>query len=197
MHFNNTSNSRCEGGHHDLKDQLGSSTNDVRMMIKKSDTLCDTQRANYRVLLGEAKQRLSSELKKPLYRDLGAYVTPFALREIEKHYKRLLDAQNNNRSLPACTKSFNNTMSLPCAHIIEQRLADAAGGGVLKLSDVHPHWRFKKPIRHYREPDDFVDVDEVVDDETPDRDPLLQIQNPRMARTKERPQGSGNRSRDP
>ena len=184
MHFNNISNSRCEEAHHDLKFQLESFIDNVCMMIQKSDSLCDTQRINYRILFDEIKQRLSSEFKKSLYRDLRTYVTSFVLREIDKHYKKLLDAQNNNRSLSACTKSFNNTMSLFCAHIIEKRLADAISEEVLKLSDVHSHWRFKKSIRHYREFDEFLDVDEIIDEKTSDSNSLLQIQNFRMMRAK-------------
>ena len=139
MHFNNISNSKCEKAHHDLKSQLKSFIDDVRMMIQKSNSLCDTQRVNYRIFFDEIKQRLSSELKKSLYRDLKTYVISFALKEIDKHYKKLLNAQNNNRSLSVCTKSFNNTMSLFCAHIIEKRFADAISEKILKLSDVHSH----------------------------------------------------------
>ena len=195
MHFDNTATSRSEGQNHGLKDQLGSSTGDLRKIVQNSDELCDRQRGNYQILIGEAKQRTPHNFRKSLYRDLTAFVTPFALREIDDHYKRLLDAQDKNTTLPPCTGVFKRTMGLPCAHVIEERLADATNGGVLKLTDVHPHWRFKKPARHYQEPDEYVNVDENEEDETPTQDPLLLIQNPRVAKSKGRPRGALNRQK--
>ena len=38
-------------------------------------------------------------------------------------------------------------MGLPCAHEIQARWYDNAGGNVLKLEDIHPHWLFDKPPR--------------------------------------------------
>lgn len=195
MHFNNFSNSKCEKKHHNFKNELKSFTNDVRMMIKISNILYDFQRINYRVFLDVVKQRLFNELKKFLYRNFKTYVIFFALKKIDKHYKKLLNAQNNNRKLFVCTKSFNNTISLSCVHIIKKRFANAISEKILKISNVHFHWRFKIFIRYYREFDEFVNVDDIVDNETFDRNFLFQIQNFRITRTKNRFQDSRNRSR--
>ncbi|KAL8814797.1 MAG: hypothetical protein Q9191_008517, partial [Dirinaria sp. TL-2023a] len=48
-------------------------------------------------------------------------------------------------AVPACTGIFNETMRLPCAHKIQERWYDRASGGVLKLENFHPHWRYTKP----------------------------------------------------
>ena len=196
MHFNNISNSKCEKTHHDFKFELESFIDDVRMIIQKLNFLCDIQRVNYRIFFDEIKQRLFNELKKSLYRNLKTYIISFILKKIDKHYKKLLNAQNNNRNLFVCTKSFNNTMNLFCVYIIEKRFANAINEKILKLFDVHFHWRFKKFIRHYRELDEFLNIDEIIDEKTFDSNSLFQIQNSRMMKTKKRFQNLKNRSRD-
>ena len=99
-----------------------------------------------------------------------AYVIPFALRPNGDHYTRLPEAQEARVDLLACTGVFRRTMGLPCAHEIENHLADAAGGGVLELVDVHPHWRYRKPERHFTEP--AVAFLEVSGEDAPPPDPL-------------------------
>ena len=174
MHFDNTTTSRDEGSNANLKKELSNSKEDLKTVVDTSAVLCDRQRGNYRLNLDKAKQRLDHRLRAAIYRDLQAYVTLYALREIDKHYKRLTDTEKKNAQLPACTEVFKRTMDLPCAHVIEKRRADAAGGKVLKLTDVHPHWRFKKPPRHYTESAEFANIDEVdMTEETPVQDPLL------------------------
>ena len=195
MHFGQSTTSTGESSNALLKKELTNSQGDLKTAVDASNITCDRQRNNYIQALGNAKQRLDHKLRAAIYRDLGAYVTPFALREVQEQYKRLLTAEEKNVSLPACTETFKRVMGLPSAHVIEERRADSEGGGVLKLADVHPHWRFKKPNRHYREPEEFVNVDEEEEDDTPAQDPLLQIQNPKTVPTKGRPRGSQNRNK--
>ena len=66
---------------------------------------------------------------------------------------------------------------------------------MLKLSDVHPHWRYKKPRRRYVEPGEFVDNDELLDDDTSAQNPLLQIQNPKKIKPKGRSRGASNKKK--
>ena len=194
LHFNNHTTSLGEGGHAHLKADLKKSTGDLDDVVEVADQYCDHIRTQYINKLDEAKQRLDRTLGgKPLYRDLIAFITPHALREIDTQYKRLLEARAKGVNLPACTGVFRRTMGLPCAHDIETRLADASGGGVLKLQDVHPHWRFVKPKRHYVPPGEVV---ELSDDEAPPMDPLLRIQNPRKVKAKGRPAGAPNKPKE-
>ena len=139
MHFDNTIISRFEEQNHDFKDQLESSTDDLRKIVQNFDELCDRQRDNYQILIDEIKQRTSHNFKKSLYRDLIVFVTSFVLKKIDDHYKRLLNAQNKNITLFSCTNVFKRTMKLLCAHVIEERLIDATNDEVLKLIDVHSH----------------------------------------------------------
>lgn len=67
-----------------------------------------------------AKQRLDYTHRQAIFSNLIAYVTPFALREINKHYVRVKEAQEKKTRLSACTGVFKWTMGLPCSHVIEE-----------------------------------------------------------------------------
>ena len=54
-------------------------------------------------------------------------------------------------------------------------------GGILRLDDVHPHWRFTKPASS-------MTRQHVIDDE-PNIVLLLLVQDPAIARPKGRPRG--------
>ncbi|KAL8793354.1 MAG: hypothetical protein Q9195_004032 [Heterodermia aff. obscurata] len=71
-------------------------------------------------------------------------------------------------------------------------MSDATGGGASKLADVHPHWRFEKPIRHFVEPASFVDIEASVEEEKSTQNPLLGVQNPQKVRSKKRPKHAPN-----
>ena len=139
MHFNNIAIFKFERANHNLKNQLDNFIDDVRSIIKNFDVLCDRQRDDYQRVIDKAKQRLSHNFKKFLYRDFQTFVTSFVLKIIDEHYKRLLNAQKNNINLSHCTSAFKRIMKLFCVHIIEQRLIDSTSDEILKLRDVHFH----------------------------------------------------------
>lgn len=196
MHFGNHASSRGEGQHAVLKASLGSSVGDLDTIVSNASTVSDRQRSEYIKTLGEAKQRLPRRLKKDILQDLITYVTPHALELILPQYQMLLNAQKTGRPRSTCTEQFRSTLGLPCSHVIERRLADTANGGRLKLEDVHYHWHFKKPERHYKEPsaEEFIDVDDEYDEQPePVREPLLDIVNPAVVKSKGRPRGALNK----
>ena len=86
-------------------------------------------------------------------------------------------------------------MKLFCVHIIEQRLIDSTSDEILKLKNVHFHWRFNKFQRHYHELENFVNIDETKNDETFTQDFLLLIQNSRQTKVKNCFKNVNNRSR--
>lgn len=69
----------------------------------------------------------------------------------------------------------------------------------MKLLDVHYHWHFQKPDRHYKEPAaeaDFIDVDDITEAQPePIREPLFDITNPAIVKPKGRPRGAPNKSK--
>lgn len=145
------------------------------------------------------------------FRDIIGFITPYALRQILPHLKRVTGEDTCH---PACTKTFTRTMGLPCAHRIQERLYDQDGGGILKLEDIHPHWRYEKPSPPILQEEDIIQEDAaeemvvevagtppptspppppatwpVPDDTTSD---ILHVRQPAAVKAKGRPRGSQN-----
>lgn len=170
------------------------------------DLLLLDQRHNYVQKLEEAKTRLPFELRLPIFRDLTAFVTPYALRQVYQQYKRLTAEPT---VIVACTGTFTRTTGLICAHGIQNRMYDRASGGTLKLEDIHPHWRYVKPLRATQEEEDHImEEEEVIDipvtpspvvvtasTATAASEDILRVQEPAIVRAKGRPRGSSNRVR--
>ncbi len=118
------------------------------IIIDKLNLLLLDQRHNYVQKLEEAKTRLSFELRLSIFRDLTAFVTSHALRQVYQQYKRLTVEPT---MIVTCTSTFTRTTRLICAHGIQNRMYDRASDGTLKLKDIHPHWRYVKPLRATQE----------------------------------------------
>ena len=191
LHFRNNATSRSEGGHRTLKRNLKFSTGDLKTVVDAIELLLINQRHDYLNAFEIAKTRLSLKLRVPILRELTSHVTSFALRLILKQYKKIVSLQG---CLTACINVFTTTTDLPCSHKIQNRMYDGAEGGVLKLEDIHPHWRFVKPtasvsVVQVKGTSPSVDSD----DQSFAVDPLLRVQAPTVIRSKGRPPGSQNR----
>lgn len=177
----------------------------------KLDKFLVGQYHNYEQKFEEAKARLPMELRGvSIFRDLTAWVTPFALKAVNAQFKRL---KCEPIVIVPCTGTFTKTMGLPCAHKIQERWYDRAGGNVLKLEDIHPHWRFTKPPQTRQATagqedntagDNNDEVTEVrgTPPETPSPSPedrqlpddILRVQEPAIVKSKGRPRGSLNKA---
>lgn len=116
-----------------------------------------------------------------------------------------LRVAGQSTAIVACTNTFIATMGLSCAHRIQDCLYDQAGGRVLKLEDIHPHWRFVKPPRQAigqpeKQEEDHTnggDDNEAMDVErTPSPSSnvdILRVQEPAVVKAKGRPPGALNR----
>ncbi len=94
------------------------------------------QRHDYIAIIQMTKIRLSFRLRASILRDLVAHVTPFALHKVIEQYNLITITEE---SLSPCINVFTRTLSLPCAHRIQRRMNDTAGGEVLKIEDIHSH----------------------------------------------------------
>ena len=133
LHFNTTTTSRGEGGHAILKKQLGSSTENIKTMIDNIDLLLINESHNYYLNLDIAKNRYPFDLNQPIFRQIRAYVTPYAIKKIFAQYNLLIEQPT---TLPACTETFTTSTDLFCSHKIQKRLYER---GCLLLKDIHPH----------------------------------------------------------
>jgi len=177
----------------------------------KLDKFLLGQYHNYEQKFEEAKARLPLELRGvSIFRDLIARVTPFALKAINAQFKRL---KCEPTVIVPCIGTFTKTMGLSCAHKIQERWYDRAGGNVLKLEDIHPHWRFTKPPQTRQATmgqedntaDDNNDKITKVRGTSPDTsssppadtqlpDDILRVQEPAIVKSKGRPRGSLNKA---
>ncbi len=143
-----------------------------------------------------------------IYRDLTAWVTPFALKAVNEQFRRL---KSEPTAIVPCTGTFTTTIGLPCAHKIQERWYDRTGGNVLKLKDIHPHWRFTKPPRARQATEEQEEEDHTMGGneevtEVPGTPPgtapppeepelpadVLRVQEPAVVKAKGRPRGSMN-----
>ena len=90
MHFNNHAFFKNEKNHVKLKTKFHNFIDNFKIVVINVDRACDRQREKYCSDLNYAKQRLNHNFRKSSYRDFIVYITFFALKEINKHYKRLL-----------------------------------------------------------------------------------------------------------
>ena len=115
---------------------------DLKSVVDKINGLLSTKYQDYLIDVGDNKMRLPRYLKRPIVRDLFTKVSIHALKLMEPQWLLLLH-RDTNGPLSPCTRTFSSTLGLPCAHIMEQRLAH--NGGVLKLEDIHSHWYLENP----------------------------------------------------
>lgn len=135
LHFGNTVISRAKGGHAVLNKQLGNSTGDVKKVADEISLLLTNQIHNHSLAMASAQLRYPTELRLPIFQELAAHVTPYALRLIFPQYKLVTE---RSTALTSCTKVFSTTTGLPCSHQIQERLYRNEN---LMLEDVHIHWR--------------------------------------------------------
>lgn len=136
LHFDTTVTSRAEGGHAVLKRQLGSSNGDLKTVVDAISLLLYNQLHDHIIAVEEAKTRFPLRLRKPIFLQLAAYISHYALRKISEQYSLVVDSPT---ALTPCTHTFTTVMGLPCSHKIQSRMYETAG--CLLLEDVHPHWR--------------------------------------------------------
>ena len=85
-HFFFTTTSRSEDAHKILKQQLGFSTGDLKLVIDKIEILLMNQKKNYVIKLDVVKMRVFFDFQILLFRDLISKFFSHVLRLIYKQY---------------------------------------------------------------------------------------------------------------
>jgi hypothetical protein len=148
-HFGHTETSRVEGAHACLKTSIRVSTMDLYATYQRISAFWETQLELYDQAMEASKLRCPSRAQKPIFAQLLTRVYLWALNKIIQQYmlhrKYLLEPSPN----PTCSGRFTRAWGLPCWHKIREVEATS---GVLQLSEVHPHWLYKREntIREYR-----------------------------------------------
>ena len=131
LHFDNVTTFRAKEGHSAIKRQLRFSIDDLKTVIDNIDLLLKNQLQKYRIVMNEAKSRISHHIRISILRDLIIKMSSFALRQILKQYHRIAD----ENLLSRCINIFKNIMRLSCAYIMQQRLHESFNQ--LTLADIH------------------------------------------------------------
>jgi hypothetical protein len=135
LHFNQYVTSRCEGIHQLIKSYLKTSQLNLFDAWRHIKLVVTNQVAELES--NQARQQASFPLKLSgsLYGNIRGWISHEALRLVDDQRARLL------HQLPACTGTFNRTLGLPCAHLIEPLLYRSQP---LQMYHFHSHWRIQR-----------------------------------------------------
>lgn len=133
LHFETTTTSHEKNNHAMLKRQLRSFTGDLKTVINAIKLLLTNQTHEHTLIITTAKIRFSFDLRLPIFQQLAAYISVYALRKIVAEYKKVTEFTT---ALRACIGISTASTGLPCSHKIQSRMFD---GETLILEDVHLH----------------------------------------------------------
>ncbi len=136
-HFSNTSTSRLEGTHRDVKHYIGGSSNDFQVILERIKNYIikevhrfDADLANDRIRPPHAVVTPACPITTPI---LIEKVSNAALLLLAKQYKLAIGQHN-----PICTGNFTRLYGIPCCHLIKAIL-DYSQFKFIELKDIDPH----------------------------------------------------------
>ncbi len=138
LSFDNITTSRDEDDHFKLKRVLKSFVENLKKMITIIEMLLKNERSKYFFAHEEAKTRCSTSCSIYALKNLQIFINSHALKLIRKQFDKSLKTNNTEISLSSCTHTYQQSLRLSCAHVIEQK---AQKEEMLNLENVHSHWR--------------------------------------------------------
>ena len=145
VHFGNTSTSRVEAHHSQLKQQLCNNQGHIRTVYQRAKDLIDRQCSEFRMRIAQAKITEYPDLKISILDDVRQLITPKAQRLILEQYKSAAEYRKEHKNLPPCTFHFTRSMGLPCRHTINEMLARDQ---MVQLYHVNEFWWYNRRSRH-------------------------------------------------
>ena len=173
--FDNHAISCSEEDHSMLKWNLRFSTDDLKKIVDCIELMLLNQRNDYLIVFDEIKMRLIHDLWLSIFRDLHAQIILFALWKILSQWELLT---LTSTALSLCINSFTTSMKLSCAHRIQAQIYSETLY-ILKLKNVHSHWRFIKSARIVTANNESKIASKFIDS-------LLLMQNSSTARARDR-----------
>lgn len=211
FHLGTTVTSRVEGAHATLKRYLQVSVGNLQLVYEKISLLLENQHNEIKEMVEKNKTRIPHSQNIPFYSRLVSHISLYALKKIHEQFIKASHATYDN-PLEPCTGTFTTSMGLPCAHIIQERLAN---NQLLDLNDIHQHWwinNYHLPLQSQVENEDnslsqlleefrqqytswSVSQQEVAQNKLVSliREPSTVLLDPTVQRTKGRPAGSLNK----
>ena len=144
LHFDIIITSRVENMHRVLKLYLKFFTDDLMNMIEKIEMMLTNQYKNYFARFAKVRRNVAWVFQITVFRDFVDQVISYALWKIHGQYEKLRESTEET-SLFACNRFYIKFISLSCNHIIKAKINVMSQKlGRISITDVHPHWRFKK-----------------------------------------------------
>ena len=103
---------------------------DLETVVKGIEKLFLLQRSTYIADIENAKIAILIELCKPIFRNVIAHVTPFALYWVLDQYKKIETEPKDY------INSFTTVSGLLCVHRIKTRMREDAG--TIQIEDINP-----------------------------------------------------------
>jgi hypothetical protein len=136
LSFENITTSRFEGGHAKLKRALKTFIEDLKKIVNVIELILKNERSKYLIAHEEEKARLPRSCLIAALKNLQVFISFHALKLIRKQINKCLRIRNAEESLSSCTKIYETSMRLPCAHVVKRRVEK---NDVLHLENVHSH----------------------------------------------------------
>ncbi|CAG8746078.1 8130_t:CDS:2, partial [Racocetra fulgida] len=136
LHLGNVTTSRIESSHAVLKKYLQFSTGNLHTVYEKITLLLEHQHNEIKAIIAKDKIRTFHTHNIPFYARVINKVSSFSLNKVHEQFIKASHTTLDN-PLTSCKGTFNASIGLPCAHIIQERLA---ANQLLSLDDFHKHW---------------------------------------------------------
>jgi hypothetical protein len=136
LSFENIIISRFEEEHAKLKKAFETFTEDLKKIVNVIELLLKNKRSEYLIAHEKEKARLSRSCLIVALKNLQIYINSYVLKLIRKQIDKCLRIKNAKESLSACTKIYETSMRLSCAHVVKRRVEK---NDVLHLENVHFH----------------------------------------------------------
>lgn len=122
-HLGQNVTSWVEGAHAVLKKYLQCSSGDLCDFYRKVLLLLHNQHEEFTSAVASSRMRFPLHANLPVLRDLFYKVSPYCINRLKEQWDRIINATAQD-PLPPCTGVFTRTMGLPCAHVLEARMAE-------------------------------------------------------------------------
>ena len=135
FHLGNITMSRVEAGHSYIKEFLHVATGDLFSVWKNLTMAIDNQLKNILLTISSETIRTLNGMPHPFKRILG-HISVHAIRKAKDQW----DLMKKNHNGEECSKTFSDSMGIPCSHQLESIMN---GVGYLTVNDFHPQWHLR------------------------------------------------------
>jgi hypothetical protein len=137
LHYGNTSTSRLEGLHAQVKRYISGAGGDLFNVFHSINLAISIQAHEISARIAKDACSTPFHLNRPLTSSLLLHISSHTLAELSKQIE-LADRATKKSPLPACTNTFTRSVGIPCSHHVARLRTQ---GGRFEVSDFNSHWQ--------------------------------------------------------